>query len=176
MGKINFRAIKIWKFSTFSLSFSFSDHSYLYQTGDYASVHEDGVICYEGRTDSQIKIRGHRVDLSEIQKHLLEIDGVDKAIVLCNKDEFGKTILAFVSTTGSILSPAPKSKKIGLIEDILRAKLHDYMVPQIIMVDEMPLLVNGKIDRQSLLMMYSDMNNNGKYFEPTVPIGGVTFI
>lgn len=152
-------------FNHFFLSlFYHKDHGYLYQTGDYASVREDGVIQYEGRTDSQVKIRGHRVDLSEIQKHLLEIDGVDKAIVLCNKDEFGKTILAFVSATGELMSPAPKFKKIIHIEDILRAKLADYMIPQIVIVDEMPLLVNGKIDRQALLMMYTDLNNNGKCF------------
>ena len=93
----------------------------------------------------------------EIQKHLLEIDGIEKAIVLCNKDEFGQTILGFVSTNGS-------TSKIGHIENILCAQLPDYMIPQIIIVDEMPLLINGKIDRQSLLMMYNDLNNNCKRF------------
>lgn len=131
-------------------------------------MREDGVIQYEGRTDSQVKVRGHRVDLSEIQKHLLEIDGVEKAIVLCNTDEFGQTILAFVSTT-TLVSPPSKFKKIVQFEDILRANLADYMIPQIIIVDEMPLLVNGKVDRQALLMMYSDLNNNGKCI-PTISI------
>lgn len=134
----------------------------MYQTGDFASVQADGIIHYEGRTDSQVKIRGHRVDLSEIQKHLLEIDGIEKAIVLCNKDEFGQTILGFVSPHES-MSSIRRAKETGSIEDILRAKLADYMVPQMIMVDEMPMLVNGKIDRQALLRLYEDTKNNSKF-------------
>lgn len=47
----------------------------IYRTGDYGKV-ENGVLIYEGRTDSQVKIRGHRVDLSEIEKALNSLEGV----------------------------------------------------------------------------------------------------
>lgn len=49
------------------------------------------------------------------------------------------------------------------LENILKTKLADYMVPQIILIDSVPLLVNGKIDRQSLLKMYENTNNNGEH-------------
>lgn len=148
---------------TSQLFINIPDHCRLYRTGDYASVQNDGIIHFEGRMDSQVKIRGHRVDLSEVQKHLLEFDGVDKAIVLCyHVGQMDQTVLAFVSFT-SQLNSKQKSLKTIQIEDFLRNKLVDYMVPQVMIVDGMPLLVNGKIDRQTLLQTYSDINNNGKF-------------
>lgn len=129
----------------------------MYQTGDYVSVHKGGIIHYEGRTDSQIKIRGHRVDLSEIQKHLLEINGVNKGIVLCyHAGQMDQAILAFAS-----VEPMSQMHELQ-IEKNLRSKLPEYMTPQVIIVDQLPLLVNGKIDRQTLLKLYENTNNNGK--------------
>lgn len=129
----------------------------MYQTGDFASVQKGGIIQYEGRTDSQVKIRGHRVDLSEIEKNLLEINGVHKGVVLCyHAGQMDQAILAFASvdSTASHLHELQ-------IEKILRNKLPEYMTPQVIIVDQVPLLVNQKIDRQKLLKMYENTNNNG---------------
>lgn len=128
----------------------------MYQTGDYASVQKGGIIHYEGRTDSQIKIRGHRVDLSEIEKNLLEISGVKKGVVLCyHAGQMDQAILAFAS-----VDAASHLHELQ-IEKILRNKLSEYMTPQVIIVDQVPLLVNGKVDRQTLLKMYENTNNNG---------------
>ena len=56
----------------------------MYATGDYAILErENGLLYFEGRCDSQIKVRGHRVDLSEIEKAVLSLDGVEKAVILC---------------------------------------------------------------------------------------------
>lgn len=129
----------------------------MYRTGDYASVQKGGVIHYEGRTDSQVKIRGHRVDLSEIEKNLVEISGVKKGIVLCyHVGQMDQAILAFAS-----VDPAAHLHELQ-IEKILRNKLPEYMTPQVIIIDQVPLLVNGKIDRQTLLKMYENTNNNSK--------------
>lgn len=128
----------------------------LYRTGDFAKL-EKGTIFYEGRTDSQIKIRGHRVDLAEIEKAVTSIDGIGKAIVLCYQPgEINQALLAFVLTETNITEHQ--------IEEALRQKLTSYMVPQVIILDSIPLLVNGKIDRQSLLKAYGNVNNNGKSF------------
>jgi acyl-coenzyme A synthetase/AMP-(fatty) acid ligase len=71
----------------------FTAYSRLYRTGDFASL-QKGIIFYEGRTDSQIKIRGHRVDLSEVEKTLLSLPGIDKGIVLSyHVGEIGKFFL-----------------------------------------------------------------------------------
>lgn len=128
----------------------------MYQTGDYASVLKGGIIHYEGRTDSQVKIRGHRVDLSEIEKHLLEVVGVKKGVVLCyHAGQMDQAILAFAS-----LDSASQLHELQL-EKIVRNKLPEYMTPQVIIIDHIPLLINGKIDRQTLLKMYENTNNNG---------------
>lgn len=136
---------------------SFAEYARLYRTGDYASIRKGSVIYYEGRTDSQIKIRGHRVDLSEIEKHLLDIKGVEKGIVLCyHAGKMDQAILAFADTDyESNLNELQ-------IESFLKKKLPDYMRPQVIVVDKIPLLINGKIDRQSLMKMYEESNNNSK--------------
>lgn len=129
----------------------------MYRTGDYASFQSDGSVHYEGRTDSQIKIRGHRVDLSEIEKHLLSIDGIDKGIVLCyHTGQIDQAILAFAAVESKSTLHEMQ------IENLLRQKLPDYMTPQVVVVESLPLLVNGKIDRQSLLKTYENVNNNGK--------------
>lgn len=137
----------------------FSEYDRLYRTGDYASVQKGGCIIYEGRTDSQIKIRGYRVDLTEVEKNVLSIDGIDKAIVLCyHAGEIDQALLSFVT-----LSDDAVMRQEAQLEHTLKAKLADYMVPQVIIIDSVPLLVNGKIDRQSLLKMYENTNNNGEY-------------
>lgn len=137
---------------------TFPEYDRLYRTGDFASMQKGGCIIYEGRTDSQIKIRGYRVDLSEIEKNVLSIDGVDKAIVLCyHAGEIDQALLSFVTLTDNATL-----RQEAQLENALKTKLADYMVPQIIIIDSVPLLVNGKIDRQSLLKMYENTNNNGE--------------
>ncbi|KAF5292447.1 hypothetical protein FQA39_LY13994 [Lamprigera yunnana] len=126
----------------------------LYRTGDFGRLVK-GSIVYEGRTDSQIKIRGYRVDLSEIEKIVNAVDGIDKAVVLCYKPgEINQAVVAFVTTKTQMNEHE--------IEIVLKKTLPSYMVPQVLLIDVIPLLVNGKTDRQALLKYYetSDGNNN----------------
>lgn len=122
------------------------------------SMLKGGAIQYEGRTDSQIKIRGHRVDLTEVERHVFGLQAVDKGMVLCyHAGEIDQALLAFVTVDKSA------GQLTGLqIEATLSSKLADYMVPQVIIIDTIPLLVNGKVDRQTLLKIYENTNNNGK--------------
>lgn len=135
----------------------FTEYNSLYRTGDFASVLKGGVVQFEGRTDSQIKIRGHRVDLSEIEKNLFSLDDIDKGMVLCYRaGEIDQALLAFVTLTSN------SKLQLGMqIESALGGKLAEYMVPQVIIIETIPLLVNGKVDRQTLLKMYENTNNNG---------------
>jgi len=111
---------------------------------------------YEGRTDSQIKIRGHRVDLSEVEKVVSELQIVEKAIVLCyNAGQVDQALLAFVK----LRNGSPLVSELQL-ESKLQDKLAEYMTPQVIIIDRVPLLVNGKVDRQALLKTYETANNN----------------
>ncbi|KAJ8715460.1 hypothetical protein PYW07_009942 [Mythimna separata] len=130
------------------------DFGRLYRTGDFG-VLEKGVILYAGRTDSQIKIRGHRVDLQEVDRAVAGVDGVDKCVVLCyGLDRGNPEILAFVTIKPEARIAAQH------IEAALKNSLTSYMIPQVIEVESIPLLVNGKVDRQALLKMYENTNNN----------------
>ncbi|XP_022911582.1 beta-alanyl-bioamine nonribosomal peptide synthetase ebony [Onthophagus taurus] len=124
----------------------------LYRTGDFGKI-EKGTILYDGRTDSQVKIRGHRVDLAEVEKAVNSLDEIEKGVVLCYKPgEINQALLAFV-TSNALVSE-------NQIEESLRKKLASYMIPQVIILDVIPLLVNGKVDRQALLKSYETVNNN----------------
>lgn len=140
-----------------SFHFDSIEYSRLYRTGDYGSISADGgFIFYEGRTDSQIKVRGHRVDLSEVEKNLGALPAVEKGVVLCyHAGEVDQALLAFVKLRAS--SSAVNEMQ---LESQLQDRLANYMMPQVILVDEIPLLVNGKVDRQSLLRLYETANNN----------------
>lgn len=134
-------------------------YSKIYRTGDFASLNK-GVIYYEGRTDSQIKIRGHRVDLTEIEKNLAALDYVEKGVVLCYRaGEIDQALVAFCVVKSDQLSKY--ITKTGIqIENDLKLRLANYMVPQVVVLETIPLLVNGKIDRQTLLKTYENTNNN----------------
>lgn len=132
------------------------EYSRLYRTGDFASVQKN-TIYYEGRTDSQIKIRGYRVDLTEIEKNVTSLATVEKAIVLCyHAGESDQALLAFVELKEDVKNAVNEFQ----IEAKLQSQLPGYMVPQVIIMETIPLLVNGKIDRQSLLKSYESTNNN----------------
>lgn len=142
-----------------------AEYNRMYRTGDYASVHKSGALQYDGRTDSQLKIRGHRVDLSEVDKHLTGLEQlVDKGVVLCYRaGEIDQALLAFVTVREPSAGSGAAHPPTGVqIEAALKSKLADYMMPQVIVVEAIPLLVNGKVDRQALLRTYENANNNGR--------------
>uniref|UniRef100_A0A023F0N0 Putative the adenylation domain of nonribosomal peptide synthetase n=1 Tax=Triatoma infestans TaxID=30076 RepID=A0A023F0N0_TRIIF len=121
------------------------DHKTLYKTGDYARIMKD-MLIYEGRTDSQLKVRGHRVDLSEIDSALNQITGIDKGVALCySPGEINQQILAFV-----LLEDEAKMSACDIELELARS-LPKYALPQVLIVQKMPYLVNGKVDRQYLL-------------------------
>ncbi|XP_077271508.1 beta-alanyl-bioamine nonribosomal peptide synthetase ebony-like [Temnothorax americanus] len=129
----------------------------IFRTGDYAKIVKDSVI-YEGRVDSQIKIRGHRVDFTEVEKVIARVPNIDKVVVLCHKPgELSQALIAFVTVTHSCQCTTLSSSE---IENLLQKTLPPYMIPQIFIVDHIPLLTNGKTDRQELLRRYESSCSN----------------
>jgi amino acid adenylation domain-containing protein/non-ribosomal peptide synthase protein (TIGR01720 family) len=113
----------------------------LYISGDLARWMEDGNLEFFGREDNQIKIRGFRVELGEIEVALLQHGGVRNCAVLMKTLGSGKQLVAYIS--GEAKSDELKS--------YLKAKLPEYMVPSIyVMLPELPLNTNGKVDRRVL--------------------------
>uniref|UniRef100_A0A146KNY6 Mycosubtilin synthase subunit C n=1 Tax=Lygus hesperus TaxID=30085 RepID=A0A146KNY6_LYGHE len=129
------------------------DFRFLYRTGDYAKLVK-GTLLFEGRTDSQVKVRGHRVDLSEVEAALIKCPEVQKGIVLChNPGEPDQQIVAFVKPEDGV-EVAPYD-----IEQKMTSGVPKYAIPQVIIVKELPYLVNGKVDRQTLLRQYRNMKS-----------------
>lgn len=119
--------------------------SRLYKTGDLARVTPDGTIDYLGRLDGQVKVRGFRVELGEIEAVLRECPGVVVAAVTVT-DRGGPQLAAYVSVdaeAGSLDRDAALQR--------LRDRLPDYMVPAFLdVLVEFPRLTSGKIDRRAL--------------------------
>ena len=115
----------------------------IYKTGDYAKYNDLGELIFCGRKDFQIKYMGHRIELEEIDKKIMDIEGVERSTTLFDEEK-SKLVCFYV---GSIDN---KDLKISLSNN-----LPVYMVPsKVIMVDNFPLTKNGKIDRKELFNMY----------------------
>jgi len=117
----------------------------LYKTGDQVRRLENGSIEFLGRVDHQIKLRGFRIELSEIEAALLRHPAIEDAVVLLREDgTAGKRLVAYVTTRDASVDEA-------VVRRHLREGLPDYMVPSaIVALAAMPLTPNGKIDRDAL--------------------------
>ena len=116
----------------------------LYKTGDLARYFPDGNIEFLGRIDHQVKVRGFRVELGEIEAALAQHPAVRDAVVKSFKDESGSVCLAaYVVPKAAVES--------GDLSTHLRAGLPEYMVPSaFVFLDAMPVTANGKVDRAAL--------------------------
>ncbi|MDF2696360.1 MAG: Peptide synthetase, partial [Labilithrix sp.] len=119
----------------------------LYRTGDKARWRADGMIEFLGRTDFQVKIRGHRIELEEVEAAILTLGQVTSAAVTVHESTHGdKSLIAHV------VPHAPERFAVAALQAALAEKLPRYMVPgRIVMRDAMPLNANGKIDRGALV-------------------------
>ena len=116
----------------------------IYRTGDLAYYNERGELMYKGRKDFQIKHMGYRIELGEIETAALSLGGVDSACALYD----GAIVLIYTSQTA--VSQREILLNLGKI-------LPKYMLPtRFVMLDEMPLNVNGKIDRNKLKELIKD--------------------
>jgi hypothetical protein len=117
----------------------------LFKTGDFGRI-KNGLLHFEGRRDTQLKVRGHRIDITEIEKCLNDLDTVAKSVTLVHRaTEDDRAIASFV-----VLQPKI-AKTPQEIENQLRSFLTKQMIPQVLILDELPYLANGKVDRQKLL-------------------------
>ncbi len=118
----------------------------LYKTGDLARYLPDGNIEFLGRIDFQVKIRGNRVELGEIESLLERHSAIQRAVVLAREDEPGnKRLVAYlVGNTGEQLVTTQ-------LRLYLQHKLPEFMIPSaFVLLEAMPLTPNGKIDRRAL--------------------------
>ncbi len=117
----------------------------LYRTGDLGRYMPDGSIEFGGRRDGQVKIRGNRVELGEIEVALAQQPGVRQAAAAAREDVPGqKRLVAYVVVTAEAANPTA-------LRHALAQRLPDYMVPDhVVVLDKLPETTTGKVDRNAL--------------------------
>ncbi|TQF71316.1 non-ribosomal peptide synthetase [Pseudoalteromonas luteoviolacea] len=125
----------------------FSVHGeYIYRTGDLGYWLPDGNLVLLGRIDNQVKVRGFRVELGEVEAALSSLEGVGDVAVIVSKDRHGENMLA-----AYLVSQLNTRLDYSAIREALIQKLPEYMIPASVMwLDKMPLNAADKIDRQAL--------------------------
>lgn len=117
----------------------------LYKSGDWVRRRPDGHLIFMGRVDNQVKLRGFRIELSEIETLLQQCEGVGHALVEVRKADAQDELVAFVQPD--------KQMRIDVasLQAALRGKLPAYMIPsKWAVVEEFPLTISGKIDHRRL--------------------------
>ncbi|MFL6332078.1 MAG: amino acid adenylation domain-containing protein [Pyrinomonadaceae bacterium] len=118
----------------------------LYRTGDVGRYLPDGEIEFVGRVDNQVKVRGYRIELGEVEAALTQHEGVGECVVVAREDAPGeKRLVAY-------LAAAPETEiSVAGLRSYLGERLPGYMMPAtFVVLDSLPRLPNGKVDRRAL--------------------------
>lgn len=138
----------------------FANNKRVYKTGDIARWMPDGNIEYLGRKDFQVKIRGNRVELGEIEAKLKDYNDIKNAVVVLKEDKSGNKYLC-----AYIISDSNPS--VIELREYLLNYLPEYMVPSyFVKIEEIPLTLNGKIDRKALPEPDSNINTGVEFVAP----------
>ena len=136
-------------------------YEHIYKTGDIVRFLPDGTLGIIGRRDNQVKIRGNRVELSEVETTIRKLDYVNDVTVQTIKNMDNTELVAY------IVSPdIDENNLIDSVREYISKHKPDYMVPSfIIKLNEIPLTINGKVDKQAL----PDVNLNTLHAEYVAP-------
>ena len=165
LGYLNRPELTAEKF--ISNPFSREPGARLYKTGDFARYLPDGNLEFLGRTDQQVKIRGVRVELGEVEAVLVQHPALQEAVVLAWEDESGDTRLAAYVVADQ--HPLPSIRE---LRTFVEQRLPHYMVPSaFVLLDALPLTPHGKLDRHALPAPDHGKPQQGKTFvAPRTPV------
>ncbi len=146
--------------------FSTGENPLIYRTGDFVRLFPGGELEFIGRMDNQVKIRGNRIELGEIENNIHSYPGVNEVHVIVSKEETPR-IIAYIIIDDACKDNSGNIEFISGLRQYLKGKLPEYMIPSFIMVlDEMPLLPNGKLNMKALpLPTISRQNLSNAYTE-----------
>ena len=148
-GYLNQPALTDEKFITFQLPNGQTTR--LYRTGDLGRFDAGGNVHYLGRIDQQVKIRGFRIEVAEIEQQLLRQSGIKNAVVVAREDTPGdQRLVAYIVPNQYI---ADEEGQVATWRQGIRRVLPDYMLPaHFVLVAELPVTPNGKLDKKALPM------------------------
>jgi amino acid adenylation domain-containing protein len=139
----------------------------IFRTGDIGRMHPDGCLEHLGRKDFQVKVRGYRIEIAEIETALLGLAGVRDAVVVAREDGPGEQqLVAYV-----VPEPA-QAPVVGELRGLLKDELPEHMVPSaFVLLEALPLTPNGKVDRRALPPpVRTCPGSNGTVVAPRTPV------
>jgi len=144
IGYLNDAALTAEKFVRLELEHN--TQKIFYRTGDLVRYSENQILLYHGRRDHQVKLRGYRIQLGEIESALRQHTAIDHAVVVMRNNPAGDDrLVAYIVTNDGSLP------EIDQLRSFLAENLPDHMVPSVFVeLAEMPLTASGKVDRSSL--------------------------
>ncbi|HET9182779.1 MAG TPA: amino acid adenylation domain-containing protein [Candidatus Angelobacter sp.] len=139
--------------------FSKREGERLYRTGDQVKWGQNGNLEFLGRLDQQVKVRGYRIELEEIEAALQQHEGVRACAVIVREDQVSeKRVVAYVVRNG------PDK---GELREFLKERLPDYMIPSaFVEMEQLPLMPNGKVNRKALPLPESKWGEKRDYVGP----------
>jgi amino acid adenylation domain-containing protein len=125
----------------------FTPSRWLYRTGDLGRWNDEGVLEFHGRADRQVKLRGQRVELGEVERVIQSFADIKQCAVVFEADEPGGSLSAYVSWKEN----SKPEERIRALRAYLSASMASFMVPRhIVELEVLPLTPSGKIDRKKL--------------------------
>lgn len=141
----------------------FNQNERLYKTGDIVKWNDDYDLVFVGRADKQVKVRGYRIELTEIELALLKVRGVSESYVTVSVINGEKQIVAYVVSNGSVNEAAVKEK--------LSEELPDFMMPAFfVFIPKLPLNINGKVDVSKLPAVNTISSESDGFVDESDPV------
>lgn len=140
------------------------DGSSMYRTGDSVRWDDEGVLHFVRYADHWINIRGHRFELGEIERRLVQHASIAEAAVTAQADEQGE-----VALKGYVVVRTGRNITVAALSEYLADYLPEYMIPaHLTVLDVMPLMPDGRLDRKALAVI--DRSSRARYVEPVTSV------
>ena len=138
----------------------------LYRTGDVVRWNAAGELVFIGRADQQVKVRGYRVELGEVEEALAGYEGISESVVIVRVEgESEKRLVGYVVTAGGA------ELEVNELRAYLETKLPEYMIPSVFVeLTELPLTANGKVDRKALGAADLELEGKREYEAPRTAV------